>query len=51
MASLEEPSEPSTFVHQRTSSQVNSVDVSTGVRANPATFSHLGHAKGTRARE
>jgi len=47
MASLEEPSEPSTFVRQSTSLQVSVVPVSVDVRGCSAKFACFGHAKGT----
>ena len=47
MASLEEPSELSTFVRQSTSLQVSAVPVSVDVQGRPAMFVCFGHAKGT----
>ena len=47
MASLEEPSEPSTLIRQRTSWQVTAVPVNIDVPGRPAKFVCLGHAKGT----
>ena len=47
MASLEEPPEPSTFIRQSTSSQDSAVVMIIDVPARSATFTCLGHAKGT----
>jgi hypothetical protein len=47
MASLEEPSEPSTFVRQSTSSQVRVVVLFSAVPSDVPLSGSVGHAKGT----